>query len=239
MIGTKKSPSIQNLKKFQKNKKPEINDKRFTEMFSNKKFSEGLDFDIRGNYQKEKKSNNRNKELEKYYSKKVDHEKEEFSEEEESVEDIESNVLVDENIDIDMEKERQKDTEKPEGEDYTSDTSEEFEEFLEAQNQDDEDDDPFETFDQKGIPNGEETKRLSVMNLDWDNIHANDLFVLFTSFISGKSKIYKVEIYPSEYGLKEMQKEKTDGPDKEIFRNGDTHKSKGGKYKNPRKKIAI
>ncbi len=54
------------------------------------------------------------------------------------------------------------------------------------------------------------------MNIDWESITAKDLYVLFNSFISGKEKILKVEIYPSEFGMKEMEKLKSHGPN-ELF----------------------
>lgn len=55
------------------------------------------------------------------------------------------------------------------------------------------------------------------MNIDWENITALDLYVLLSSFCTCKSKIEKVEIFPSEYGIKEMEQEKLNGPDAEIF----------------------
>ncbi len=61
------------------------------------------------------------------------------------------------------------------------------------------------------------------MNIDWENITAKDLYVLFNSFINSgasssgsKEKIQKVEIYPSEFGMKEMEKLKKQGPN-ELF----------------------
>lgn len=59
------------------------------------------------------------------------------------------------------------------------------------------------------------------MNIDWESVTAKDLYVLFNSFISGKEKILKVEIYPSEFGIKEMEKQKTQGPN-ELFSGSDS-----------------
>ena len=67
------------------------------------------------------------------------------------------------------------------------------------------------------IPMGEETSRIAIQNIDWTNIHALDLYVLLNSFCKGNQKVLKVEIYPSEYGMKEMAKENQQGPDKQIF----------------------
>jgi hypothetical protein len=63
-------------------------------------------------------------------------------------------------------------------------------------------DDPFQEIEQKEIPTGDETNKIAVMNIDWENITALDLFVLFSSFCKGNMKIQKVEIYPSECGIK-------------------------------------
>ena len=97
-----------------------------------------------------------------------------------------------------------------------SDTSEEFKEFLERMNQQNMEDLKDEENDEN-IPMGQETSRIAIQNIDWTNIHALDLFVLLNSFCKGSQKVLKVEIYPSEYGMKEMKKENEQGPDKEIF----------------------
>ena len=56
------------------------------------------------------------------------------------------------------------------------------------------------------------------LNIDWDNIHAKDLFILFSSFCKGgQSRIVKVEVFPSQFGIEQLEKEKTEGPDRDIF----------------------
>jgi len=63
-------------------------------------------------------------------------------------------------------------------------------------------------------------RRIAVTNLDWDNISATDLFVLFQSFIHNQNKggsIEKVEVFPSLFGLEQMKKDTTYGPPKEMF----------------------
>jgi hypothetical protein len=54
------------------------------------------------------------------------------------------------------------------------------------------------------------------MNIDWEAISAKDLYILFSSFISGKEKVKKVTIYPSEFGMKEIERLKAHGPN-ELF----------------------
>ena len=70
--------------------------------------------------------------------------------------------------------------------------------------------------DEQNIPTGDETYRLSIMNIDWESVSAKDLYILFSSFISGKDKILRVDIYPSEFGMKEMERLKSQGPN-ELF----------------------
>ena len=100
-------------------------------------------------------------------------------------------------------------------EEEESDTSEEFQEFLDNMNKNMEEAQKEEN--EEKIPMGQETSRIAIQNIDWTNIHALDLYVLLNSFCKGSQKVLKVEIYPSEYGMKEMAKENEQGPDKEIF----------------------
>jgi hypothetical protein len=68
-----------------------------------------------------------------------------------------------------------------------------------------------------GIPNGEVSSRLAVVNLDWDNIRATDLMAVFSSFVPVSGRIRKILIYPSEFGKERMEREELEGPPKEIF----------------------
>jgi hypothetical protein len=200
-------------------KKVEIKDSRFSSMFTNKSFNEGLEFDIYGRKMDKSKSNNK-KELERYYT------IENVEDEPEQESDIDQENFPEE---VDGEYPETEEKELADDKEYSSDTSEEFEEFLrERTNQETED--PFDQIEEKNVPTGEETRRFSVMNIDWENIRAVDLFVLFSSFCKGKSKILKVEIYPSEFGIKEMERELKDGPSKEIFEEVQSNKHKK-KYK--------
>ncbi|KAI0533609.1 hypothetical protein GGR58DRAFT_100812 [Xylaria digitata] len=67
---------------------------------------------------------------------------------------------------------------------------------------------------------GEITKRIAVVNLDWDNIKSVDLMALFSSFVPQGGRIEKVSIYPSEFGKERMKREELEGPPKEIFKKG-------------------
>ncbi|SMN19675.1 similar to Saccharomyces cerevisiae YDR365C ESF1 Nucleolar protein involved in pre-rRNA processing [Maudiozyma saulgeensis] len=64
---------------------------------------------------------------------------------------------------------------------------------------------------------GEPSKTLAVVNLDWDHVKAEDLFVTLSSFVPKGGKISKIAIYPSEFGKERMQREEIEGPPKELF----------------------
>ena len=174
--------------------KVELNDNRFNAMFSNKDFYSTSKVDKYG--KKIEKKENKNY-MDEYYIKKQ--KKKDKKKEEE-----------------DKNKKEEEDKDKKEEEESESDTSEEFQEFLDNMNKQN-----IEEFQQEeneeNIPMGKETSRIAIQNIDWTNIHALDLFVLLNSFCKGNQKVLKVEIYPSEYGIKEMAKENEEGPDKEIF----------------------
>ena len=172
--------------------KVELNDNRFNAMFSNKDFYSSSKVDKYGRIKNKSKDNNI---MDEYYIRK-DKDKNKINKKEE--------------------KENNNKKEEEEEEEEESDTSEEFQEFLENMKKENMEENPEEENEEK-IPMGQETSRIAIQNLDWTNIHALDLYVLLNSFCKGNQKVLKVEIYPSEYGLKEMAKENKEGPDKEIF----------------------
>jgi NUC153 domain len=71
--------------------------------------------------------------------------------------------------------------------------------------------------EQAGVPMGEVTSRLAVVNLDWDNIRAVDLMAVFSSFVRSSGKIEKLSVYKSEFGKERMDREEIEGPPREIF----------------------
>ncbi|TGJ78199.1 hypothetical protein E0Z10_g10567 [Xylaria hypoxylon] len=72
--------------------------------------------------------------------------------------------------------------------------------------------------EQADVEAGEITKRIAVVNLDWDNIKSTDLMALFSSFAPQGGRVEKVSIYPSEFGKERMEREEVEGPPKEIFK---------------------
>ncbi|KAK7206113.1 hypothetical protein BZA70DRAFT_306413 [Myxozyma melibiosi] len=84
----------------------------------------------------------------------------------------------------------------------------------------DEEEDVFEsTTQEESIPRGDESSRIAAVNMDWDNIRAEDLMVAFASF-AHPGKVLSVTIYPSEFGKERMAREEIEGPPTEIFKKG-------------------
>ncbi|OTA94283.1 hypothetical protein M434DRAFT_394837 [Hypoxylon sp. CO27-5] len=71
---------------------------------------------------------------------------------------------------------------------------------------------------QADVETGEVTKRIAIVNLDWDHIKSADLMALFNSFVPKGGRIERVSIYPSEFGKERMQREELEGPPREIFK---------------------
>ncbi|KAI0160997.1 hypothetical protein GGR52DRAFT_562495 [Hypoxylon sp. FL1284] len=69
------------------------------------------------------------------------------------------------------------------------------------------------------VETGEVTRRIAVVNLDWDYIKSADLMALFSSFVPKGGRIERISIFPSEFGKERMQREELEGPPKEIFKN--------------------
>ncbi|XP_017767473.1 PREDICTED: ESF1 homolog [Eufriesea mexicana] len=66
--------------------------------------------------------------------------------------------------------------------------------------------------DKEAETTNEITHRLAVCNMDWDRLRAEDLMVLFNSFLPLGGFIHSVTIYPSEFGLQRMKEEEIKGP---------------------------
>ncbi|XP_014285500.1 ESF1 homolog [Halyomorpha halys] len=71
---------------------------------------------------------------------------------------------------------------------------------------------PWGELDKDAEETNEITPRLAVCNMDWDRVTANDLMVLFHSFLPPDGVIESITIYPSEFGLARMTEEEQKGP---------------------------
>ncbi|KXS17094.1 hypothetical protein M427DRAFT_68544 [Gonapodya prolifera JEL478] len=75
-------------------------------------------------------------------------------------------------------------------------------------------------FANESIPTGEETRRFAVVDMDWDNVRATDLYKAFESFKPKGGNVLAVRIYPSEFGRERMEQEAIHGPPADIFPKG-------------------
>lgn len=64
----------------------------------------------------------------------------------------------------------------------------------------------------------EPTERIAVVNMDWDNITAKDLYKVFDGFKGQDAKLLSVKIYKSEFGKERLKDEEHKGPPTEIFK---------------------
>jgi hypothetical protein len=93
----------------------------------------------------------------------------------------------------------------------------------------------------------ERTRRIAVVNLDWDHVRAIHLYKIFSSLVSptapatvslskssvhpdrqnsikgvsgtvARGKVLSVQVYPSEFGQERMAREETEGPPVEVFK---------------------
>ncbi|CCL99020.1 uncharacterized protein FIBRA_01029 [Fibroporia radiculosa] len=97
------------------------------------------------------------------------------------------------------------------------------------------------------VPDAQRTRRLAVVNLDWDHVRAIHLYKIFSSLVSPtgttaisssnviasarkiklggataqvvRGQVLSVRVYPSEFGKKRMAREDKEGPPPELFRN--------------------
>ncbi|CAO1615532.1 unnamed protein product [Sympodiomycopsis kandeliae] len=104
------------------------------------------------------------------------------------------------------------------------------------------------------VPLGEETRRLAVVNMDWDHVRSLDLYKVFSSLVSPvasrapgthatpsdeadgrrrhqastqvRGTVESVRVYVSEFGKERMKKEDLEGPPKDIFKGSDDSSSK-------------
>lgn len=69
----------------------------------------------------------------------------------------------------------------------------------------------------ESVPVGDATKRMAILNLDWDQIKCSDLMVLLMGFKPTCGTIHSVSLYKSEFGKERLAREAFEGPPRELF----------------------
>ncbi|PLB50410.1 hypothetical protein P170DRAFT_381062 [Aspergillus steynii IBT 23096] len=184
-------------------------DNRFAHMLRDKDFSRNAAVD---RYGRKLARDDTKKQLERFYQ------LDEQNDEDDDDDDAEVSGEDDEVVLRELQKAESYDPARDGG--FSSSSSEE-----ESSDEEDEEDEAelggeeldFPDKQQAGIPTGDVTKRIAVVNLDWDNIRAEDLMAVFSSFAPTGGRVQKVAVYPSEFGKERMEREEAEGPPREIF----------------------
>lgn len=68
------------------------------------------------------------------------------------------------------------------------------------------------------VPQGDATFRFALVNLDWDQLKAVDIFMLLYGFLPIGGRLLSVTIYKSEFGKERMSREILEGPTIQYFK---------------------
>lgn len=188
-------------------------DKRFSHMLADDDFTQRASVDRYG--RKLPKSAGR-KELEKYYRVEGEEEEEEEAELGERVDESgeDDDVVAKELARADRKYDPARQGGFSESESSSDEEDEEVEEVEEEYANG-----MVPAEEQTDVPMGEVTKRIAVVNLDWDNIRAVDLMAVAASFCPSSGYLTGVSVYPSEFGKERMERETLEGPPRELFTN--------------------
>lgn len=66
-------------------------------------------------------------------------------------------------------------------------------------------------FEDETTEDGDTFKRLALVNMDWDQIRATDVFIIINSFLPEGGSVREVIIYPTDYGNRHLRVKKTAG----------------------------
>jgi hypothetical protein len=180
-------------------------DKRFSRMLKDDDFADTAKVD---RYGRKLSSSGKKKALERLYQPEEDEDEEDSEEEGADVEVEEDDVVAKELRRADA----SYDPARGGGFSSSEDEDEEEEEVEEE-----EEEAPFPDAQEAGVPLGDVSKRIAVVNLDWDNVRAVDLMAVFSSFATATGRVEKITVYPSEFGKERMEREELEGPPREIF----------------------
>ncbi|KAI8377558.1 uncharacterized protein BYT42DRAFT_570712 [Radiomyces spectabilis] len=204
-----------------KKKDTKVNiDKRFASMLSSKEFSSGPKVD---RYGRKLDSENAAKELQRFYhledNDESDQESGSESDDNKSLEELERELAADEGNLEDEESDEEvavatKRYDPMRGQGVISSGESSDEEIDEEE----EEEESSEEEQVKTIAEGEESRRLALVNMDWDKIKAVDILKVLNGFKPSNSVIHSVTIYPSEFGKERLKQEDLEGPPKDIFK---------------------
>ncbi|PGH02953.1 hypothetical protein AJ79_07490 [Helicocarpus griseus UAMH5409] len=186
-------------------------DKRFAHMLRDEDFSKTAAVD---RYGRKLRRDDTKKQLERFYR---------LDEGDEDEDDKDDNMSVEEDdvVQKELRKADKRDYDPARDGGFSDSSSEESSSEEEEEEEDDVEDDAeevqFPQQQQADVPLGDVSRRIAVVNLDWDNIRAEDLMAVFSSFLPPGGSIKKVSVYPSEFGRERMEREEMEGPPKEIF----------------------
>ncbi|KAJ3099309.1 Ubiquitin fusion degradation protein 4 [Phlyctochytrium planicorne] len=71
------------------------------------------------------------------------------------------------------------------------------------------------------VERGPPARRFAVVNMDWDNVKASDLWKAFEGFTPKNGQILSVAIIPSDFGKERIEREEREGPPADIFKADD------------------
>ena len=64
-----------------------------------------------------------------------------------------------------------------------------------------------ETGHESSVPKQDATKRLALVNCEWQQIRAVDILTILRSFCPASGEVKRVTVYPSDFGLQRMKEE--------------------------------
>lgn len=224
------------FKPMPKSKKKVKIDSRFQSLFTSQHFTIRTDMDKRGKPVRDSKKKSKHT-MERFYamseSDTDESDKDENEEENEiglevkvkdrvkvkKVKPLDEDDNKDESADGEEEEDDDEDGESEEEEDEESEEEEDLPEYSAKYDiEETEVDHKWNELQNDATEVSESSRRLAVCNMDWDFVKAQDLFVLFKSFVPEGGSLNSVAIYTSEFGKERMAEEAMLGP-KEMRNN--------------------
>ncbi|CAF1563070.1 unnamed protein product [Adineta ricciae] len=190
-------------------------DRRFASMFNDPKFKMKYTVDKRG--RPLLKEHTTRDDMKKFYQ--LGHDDDDDSSSTSSEEESDSETKKPKKSADDEELDEFLESEESDNDDEEEEDDDEEEEENKSSSSDEDEEIPdaddgieWNEFDEKCARSDDVSRRLAVCNMDWDRVRAVDIFLLLNSWKQADGSIKSVTIYPSEYGLQQMELEKNFGP---------------------------